>query len=107
MFSQGTRLVGKFEKIAATLISWPFLGAVLGLLFGAFLGGRGGMVFVSLGIAVGVLSGLSRAIWLGVKYTPRSSTISSKRLLINRIFIVFLYVLASYTVIINVFFPEL
>jgi len=102
-------LVGKFEKIAATLISWPFLGTLLGFLFGALFGGRGAMVFVGLGLAVGVIAGLARSVWLGVKYCPDNSTvtISSKRLLTNRLFIVFLYVLAIYTVIISVFFPEL
>ncbi len=90
-------MVGKFEKIAATLISWPFLGTLLGFLFGALFG------------AVGVIAGLARSVWLGVKYCPDNSTvtISSKRLLTNRLFIVFLYVLAIYTVIISVFFPEL
>jgi hypothetical protein len=102
-------LVGKLEKIAATLITWPFIGTFLGLLFGALFGGRGGMLFVGLGLVVGLIGGLVRSIWLYVKYDHNSNTVimSSTRLLINRIFIVFLYVLAIYTVVINVFFPEL
>ena len=101
--------MSKFEKIAATLISWPFLGILFGFLFAALFGGRGGMVFVGVGLVLGVIAGLVRSIWLGVKYNPDNSTITlgSKRLLINRIFIVFLYLLAIYTVIINIFFPEL
>ena len=102
-------MVSKFEKIAAAFIGWPFLGTILGLLFGALLGGRAGMVFVGLGFAAGVICGAIRAIWLGVNYNPNTSTttISPKRLMVNRIFILFLYVFVIYTLVINIFFPHL
>jgi hypothetical protein len=102
-------LISKYEKIASALITWPFIGSFAGLLCGALFGGRGGMVFVGLGLAVGLAGGLARSIWLSLRYSPSDNTIiiGPKRLLVNRIFIVFLYVLAIYTVIINVFLPEL
>ena len=69
---------------------------MLGFVFAIFFGRRGGMVFVGLGLVVGALCGLVRSIWLGVKYKPDNSitTIGPKRLLMNSIFIVFLYFLA-------------
>ena len=102
-------MVGKFEKIAATLIIAPFVGTLLGFTFALFFGGRGGMVFTGLGLVVGAVTGLAMSILLGVKYNPENSLaiISPKRLLFNRIFVVFLYILAIYTVVVVKFFPEL
>ncbi len=102
-------MISKYEKIAATLITWPYIGTLSGLVFAVLFGGRGGMVFVGLGLAVGIVGGLARTIWLSLKYRPNDNTIiiGQKRLLINRIFIVFLYLLTIYTAIINAFFPEL
>ena len=100
--------MGKIEKILATLITWPFLGIAVGFILGALFGGRGGMLFVGFGLVVGIILGISRSIYLAFRYDASDCTLTEnpRRLLINRVFLAFLYVLAIYTVIINVFFSE-
>ncbi len=96
----------KIEKVLSAFIIWPFIGVLTGLILGALFGGRGGMFFVLLGIIAGVLLGISRTAYLYFKFDPSTyiKAITGSRLYLKRAFIVFLYLIAIYTIVINMFF---
>ena len=96
----------KTEKILSVFITWPFIGILSGLIFGVLFGGRGGMFFVLLGCIAGIAFGTTRTIYLYFRFNAsvHIKPMSSGRLYLNRAFLVFLYLLATYTIVINVFF---
>ena len=99
--------MSKIEKILCSFIVWVYLGGLLGFLLAILIGGRGGMFFVMFGLYSGILIGFFRSVYLLFRYKAASLTEfgNRKRIVMRRIFFVFLYVFAVYTLIINILYP--
>ena len=99
--------MGKLEKTLSALIIWIYLGMIAGVLFGGFLGGQGGMLFVYFGILLGCIVGVFRGIYIVWKHIPTDSleTISKIRIYTRRGFIFSLYSFMGYSLIMNYLYP--
>lgn len=99
--------MSKIEKILYTFITWVYLGVLLGVFSGALFGGRGGMLFFTLGFYTGLLIGVLRSVYVGYNFDNNSiaEADSRKRVIGRRVFLSFLYLFAIYTTIANILDP--
>jgi len=81
-------LLNKIEKLLITLIFWVYVGFLIGLLFGAVFGGRGGEFFVGVPLMAGCVVGVIRTVYLGFNYDEKrvADSSSKTRVVARRIF---------------------
>ena len=78
----------KIEKLIITPVFWIYVVVLIGFVFAALFGGRGGVIFVELAFWAGCGVGLIRTVYLGFTYDEKlvDHSTSKLRVVARRIF---------------------